>query len=72
MREARCTAELEDLASLPWQEQLKHLITTPEQAVLDAWGCAPRPDLCNTLRWVDIRLKGMQHIAPRRSAWPRR
>ena len=40
----------------------------PEQAISEAWNCSPSDNLADRLRWVDIQLKGMQHIAPRISA----
>jgi len=37
----------------------------PEQAISAAWSRCPNDDLADRVRWVDIKLKGLQHIAPR-------
>ncbi len=37
----------------------------PDMAAREAWESSPYEDLRETIRWVDIRLKGLQHILPR-------
>jgi asparagine synthase (glutamine-hydrolysing) len=36
-----------------------------ESPIQQAFASSPSPDFCNQLRWVDLQLKGLQHIAPR-------
>ncbi len=56
--------------SAQWQQLLSpsladHLEGSPEQAIEDAFDKAPRTNFQDQIRWVDIRLKGLQHILPR-------
>jgi asparagine synthase (glutamine-hydrolysing) len=39
-----------------------------ERPIQQAFASSPSPDFCNQLRWVDLQLKGLQHIAPRINA----
>lgn len=36
-----------------------------EEPIQQAFASSPSSDFCNQLRWVDLQLKGLQHIAPR-------
>ena len=53
-----------------WQELLSpsladKLENSPEQAIKDTFDQAPVTNFQDQIRWVDIRLKGLQHILPR-------
>lgn len=42
-----------------------------EDPIQKAFASSPSSDFCNQLRWVDLQLKGLQHIAPRIEAMAR-
>lgn len=39
-----------------------------ESPITHAFASSPSSDFCNQLRWVDLQLKGLQHIVPRINA----
>jgi len=49
-------------AKLGQQLDTRVQLTSPIQ---QAFISSPSPDFCNQIRWVDLQLKGLQHIVPR-------
>lgn len=43
----------------------QHINNDLETPIAAAFAASPSTDFCNQLRWVDLQLKGMQHILPR-------
>ncbi|CAG1772230.1 asparagine synthase (glutamine-hydrolysing) [uncultured bacterium] len=56
--------EWESLISAQLGQQLNRNIDL-ESPIREAFLSSPSKDFCNQLRWVDLQLKGMQHILPR-------
>jgi len=58
------SAEWSELMSTKLGQQLESTVCL-ESPIQQAFASSPSADFCNQLRWVDLQLKGLQHIAPR-------
>jgi asparagine synthase (glutamine-hydrolysing) len=58
------TDEWPELLSAKLRQQLNASVCL-ESPIQQAFASSPSPDFCNQLRWVDLQLKGLQHILPR-------
>jgi asparagine synthase (glutamine-hydrolysing) len=56
--------EWSELISAKLGQQLNTSVRL-ESPIDHAFASSPSPDFCNQLRWVDLQLKGLQHIVPR-------
>jgi asparagine synthase (glutamine-hydrolysing) len=56
--------EWDVLISAKLGQQLDNTVKLEDPIKL-AFASSPSPDFCNQLRWVDLQLKGLQHIVPR-------
>ncbi|MSP27383.1 MAG: asparagine synthase [Methylococcales bacterium] len=56
--------EWDALISAKLGQQLDNTVEL-ESPIKQAFASSPSADFCNQLRWVDLQLKGLQHIVPR-------
>lgn len=56
--------EWPELMSAKLGQQLDNTVSL-ENPIQQAFASSPTPDFCNQIRWVDLQLKGLQHIVPR-------